>query len=311
MRNSKLLMNLNVGSETKSRQFVKFSQINVDLSHQSAEHRLRMQIRQQTILDHLDVHEFASYEDLGTMLETSTMTVRRYVEALAKNGLVVKSPGGVSQQAMTKSHLYESDILERVREQREEKRAIALAVLPVLEGAQSIFMDGGTTMVEAAKAFSRNLERRNLITNSLLVCGELAAGGKNRVTLLGGDFCAESAAFTGLMTEENAQTHYYDVALFSTKGFIPEEGTYESSQENFRVKLIIAPRAKRVVLLVDHTKFGLRSLRKVLDISAIHCVVTDEKAPAEALRMLERRGIQVVVALSAKRLLAAKSKSKN
>jgi DeoR/GlpR family transcriptional regulator of sugar metabolism len=267
--------------------------------------------RQQAILDHLEVHEYASYEDLGRMLDISTMTVRRDVELLAKKGLAVKSPGGASHQAISKPHLYESNILERARERREEKRAIALAVLPVLEGAQSIFMDAGTTMVEAAKVFARKLEGRNMITNSLLVCGELACGGKNRVTMLGGDFYAESAAFTGLMTEENAQSHYYDVALFSTKGFIPEEGTYESSQENFRVKQIIAPRAKRVVLLADHTKFGLRSLRKVLDISAIHCVVTDEKAPAEALRMLERRGIRVVVAPLARRLAAAKKKSKN
>ena len=252
--------------------------------------------RQQTILDHLDVHEYASYEDLGRMLATSTMTVRRDVEVLAKKGLVVKSPGGVSHQAMPKSHLYESNILERVREMRDEKRAIALAVLPVLEGAQSLFMDAGTTMVEAAKVFARKLEGRNMITNSLLVCGELAAGGKNRVTMLGGDFYAESAAFTGLMTEENAQTHYYDVALFSTKGFIPEEGTYESSQENFRVKQIVAPRAKRVVLLADHSKFGLRSLRKVLDISAIHCVVTDQATSSKDLKALEHRGISVLVA---------------
>lgn len=255
-----------------------------------------MERRQQMILDYLDVHEFASYEVLHGLLETSTMTVRRDVEAMAKKGLVVRTLGGASRQMMPKSNLYESDIHARVRMQREEKRAIALEVPALLGDAQSIFLDSGTTTIEAAKVLSQRLSGRNMITNSLLVCGELASGGKNRVSMLGGELRAESAGFTGLMAEENAASFYYDVALFSTKGFVIEEGTFESSLENFRVKQIVAPRAKRVMLLADHTKFGLRALRKVLDVGAIHCVVTDAKTAREDIRSLERRGIQVVVA---------------
>ena len=268
----------------------------VDDSLESAEHRPNMMLRQQTILDFLDVHEYASYEALSELLKTSTMTVRRDVESMAKKGLVIKTLGGTSRQLLPKSNLYESDIHDRVREQREEKRAIALEVPALIASAQSIFLDAGTTMIETAKVLSQRVEGKNMITNSLLVCGELAAAGKNRITMLGGDLSTESAAFTGLMTEENAQTYYYDAALFSTKGFILEEGTYESSLENFRVKQIVAPRAKQVILLVDHTKFGLRALRRVLDITAFHCIVTDQKTPAEDIRNLERRGIRVIIA---------------
>ncbi len=255
-----------------------------------------MDTRQQAILDYLDVHDYATYEALGALLGTSAMTVRRDVAGMSKRGLVLKSLGGASRPVAPKSHLYESHIQARLREQREEKRAIAMEIPALVADATSIFLDGGTTMLEAARVLSRQVEGKNLITNSMLVCGELAASGKNRITLLGGDLSAESAAFTGLMAEENAASFYYDVALFSTKGFILEEGTYESSLENFRVKQIVAPRAKQVVLLVDHTKFGLRALRKVLDITAIHCVVTDQKTSRDDLKALERRGISVLVA---------------
>ena len=268
----------------------------VDDLTEPVDHRPNMMLRQQAILDFLDVHDYASYEALGELLKTSTMTVRRDVEAMAKKGLVIKTLGGTSRQMLPKSNLYESDIHARVREQREEKRAIALEVPSLLANAQSVFLDAGTTMIETAKVLAQRLEGKNMITNSLLVCGELAAGGKNRVTMLGGDLSSESGAFTGLMTEENAQSFYYDAALFSTKGFILEEGTYESSLENFRVKQIVAPRARQVILLVDHTKFGLRALRRVLEVTAFHCVVTDQKTSLEDIRSLERRGIRVIVA---------------
>ncbi len=262
----------------------------------SVQRRFDMKLRQQAILDFLDVHESASYETLSELLNTSAMTARRDVEAMARRGLVLRTLGGTHRKEMPKSNLYESDIQARLREQGEEKRAIALAVPALIADAQSVFLDAGTTTIETARILAQRVEGKNLITNSLLVCGELAASGKNRVTVLGGDLSAESAAFTGLMTEENAQSYYYDAALLSTKGLILDEGTFESSLENFRVKQVVAPRAKQVILLVDHTKFGLRALRRVLDITAFHCVVTDQKTSPSDIQSLTDRGIRVVVA---------------
>jgi DeoR/GlpR family transcriptional regulator of sugar metabolism len=50
------------------------------------------------------------------------------------------------------------------------------------------------------------------------------------------------------------------------------------------------------VLLVDHTKFGQRALSKVLDISQIHAVVTDDQTPKKDIAALERAGKKVYVA---------------
>jgi hypothetical protein len=45
-----------------------------------------------------------------------------------------------------------------------------------------------------------------------------------------------------------------------------------------------------------HTKFGQRALCKVLDISQIHVVVTDERTPSADLALSEDRGCKVLVA---------------
>ena len=58
----------------------------------------------------------------------------------------------------------------------------------------------------------------------------------------------------------------------------------------------MAARAAKTVLLVDHTKFGIRALSKVLDVSQIHHVVTDEWARTSDLEAVRRAGITAHIA---------------
>jgi DeoR/GlpR family transcriptional regulator of sugar metabolism len=61
----------------------------------------------------------------------------------------------------------------------------------------------------------------------------------------------------------------------------------------------MAGRAAETVLLVDRTKFGIRALSKVLDISQIQQVVTDGGTAESDLTVLRRAGITVHVAAPA------------
>ena len=87
----------------------------------------------------------------------------------------------------------------------------------------------------------------------------------------------------GSTAEEAARRFFVDIAFLSTKGFLPEEGTFESSIATFRIKQVIAEQAARVVLLVDHSKFGQRALCKVLDMGQIDEVITDAGTAAADL----------------------------
>ena len=52
----------------------------------------------------------------------------------------------------------------------------------------------------------------------------------------------------------------------------------------------------RLVLLVDHSKFGQRALSRVLDISQIDDVVTDDRTPDSCLTELRDQNVSVHVA---------------
>lgn len=248
--------------------------------------------RQQQILEWLERVGAGSYPELAQFLAVSTMTVRREVDQLAARGLVIKTLGGV-QRADAPTYLLETAVQGRMGQNRIEKQAIARAAIELAEGAQTLFLDGSTTCLELAKLISRRMRGLTIVTNSALTALELGRNRNNIVIGIGGEFDPNSCCFVGSGAEDAAERYYVDVAFISTMGFLPTEGTFESTVANFRVKQILSRRATRVALLVDHSKFGQRALARVLGIDELHCVITDAAASEADLAPLTEAGIEV------------------
>ena len=135
-----------------------------------------------------------------------------------------------------------------------------------------------------------------IVTHSALVCMEFGRTTANSIICLGGQFDPSNACFTGPATEEGARRFFVDRAFFSTKGFLPAEGTFESSLATFRIKQIVAGEAARVVLLVEPLEVRRAgALCKALDITQIHEVVTDSATKPEDLAVVRQHGAIVRV----------------
>jgi DeoR/GlpR family transcriptional regulator of sugar metabolism len=251
--------------------------------------------RRQFILDRLEQAGACSYEELASASRVSTMTVRRDLEEMVKQGRVIKTVGG-AQRAHAPSYLYETALHSRLGVQREAKRAIARKALELIVGRPTLFLDGSTTCLELARLLAAERRGLTVVTNSVLVCMELGKSGENTIAGIGGHYDSSSLCFVGPQAEDWAKTLFVDLAFVSTKGFIPAKGTFESSLPNFRIKQIIARQCVELVLLVDHSKFGQRALSKVLDPDQIHTVVTDDKVRRADLVALEKAGCKVWVA---------------
>jgi DeoR/GlpR family transcriptional regulator of sugar metabolism len=258
----------------------------------------RIKDRAAFILDVVDRQGSASYVALAESLEVSTMTVRRNCDELVRLGKVIKTIGGI-QRAHAPASLYENTVRERIATNRAEKRAIAAKALDLIPNNQTIFIDGGTTNLALAELIADRRTGLTILTNSALTCVELSKG-QNTIIGIGGEYDPVTLSFVGSHAEEMAKSFFVDQAFLTTKGFLPADGTYESAVATFRIKQIIAERAVETVLLVDHTKFGHRALSKVLDISQIQQVVTDERTSKSDLASLRRAGISVSVAALAK-----------
>lgn len=259
-----------------------------------------MENRRQTILDRIEQQGACSYEELSKLLGVSPMTIRRDVEEFVRRGALIRIVGGL-QKAHAPSYLYETAIHSRLAVQRDQKQAIAKKALELVTSPRSIFLDGSTTCLELAKLLATERKGLTIVTNSALACLELGKSSENLIVGIGGQFDANSLSYVGPQAEDWAKTLFVDLAFVGTKGFVPAEGTFESFLPTFRIKQIIAQQAVELVLLVDHSKFGQRALSKVLDISQIHTVVTDDQAPAADLVALERHGREVFTAAVSRR----------
>jgi DeoR/GlpR family transcriptional regulator of sugar metabolism len=251
--------------------------------------------RRQFILDRLEQAGTCSYDELARASAVSTMTIRRDLEDMVREGRVIRTVGGV-QRAQAPSYLYETDLHSRLGVQRDAKRAIARKALERIEGRPTLFLDGSTTCLELARLLAHERKGLTVVTNSVLVCMEMGKNPENSVTGIGGHFDANSLCYVGPQAEDWARTLFVDLAFVSTKGYLPAKGTFESSLPNFRIKQIIARQCVELLLLVDHSKFGQRALSKVLEPDQIHTVVTDAQARRIDLAAAERAGARVLVA---------------
>jgi DeoR family transcriptional regulator of aga operon len=223
------------------------------------------------------------------------MTIRRDLGESVRAGSVIRTWGGV-QRAAAPSCLYETALNSRLAFHREEKRAIARLALGMIESGTTVFLDGSTTCLELARALARATKALTVVTNSALACIELGRNGGITVVGIGGQYDPNSLCHVGPQAEDTARGLFVDIAFLGTKGFVPSEGTFESSLPMFRIKQIIATRTPRVVLLVDHSKFGQRALSRVLETGRIHEVVTDDGVSPGDLETLAGASVKVCIA---------------
>ncbi len=96
--------------------------------------------------------------------------------------------------------------------------------------------------------------------------------------------------FVGPQAEAYFRQINAHTCFLSATGITTSEGVTDPNLLEIQVKRAMAESAARVVLLMDSTKFGVRSLAKIFDIRDFDVLITDADAPAgmlEAIRTLE------------------------
>ncbi len=72
-------------------------------------------------------------------------------------------------------------------------------------------------------------------------------------------------------------------------------GISDITEAQAHLRRIMLERADKKYLLVDHSKFGLRSLAHICDISVFDEVITDSGTDIDIINALEDKGINTTV----------------
>src|SRR4051812_31155254 len=246
--------------------------------------------RQKRIEEHLGKVEFASLEELWELVDASPSTIRRDLEALEAAG-ILRRPDGGARLVNLKSD--EFTFSARDTHQLTEKEAIGQACAGLAVPNQTVIIDAGTTCFHVA----RYLESKNphIITNSLPVANLFSAAPKLEVVVTGGVIYSRLGVLVGpLAVAAFAQVHA-DFAIMSCGGITPD-GITNSHGLLIEIQRAMMQAAQRVILCVDHTKFGRQSISQLCSLDGIDTLITDQAPSPEMQAALKRAEVELIVA---------------
>jgi DeoR family fructose operon transcriptional repressor len=249
--------------------------------------------RQHRIESYLQRVEFASLDELAKHVNASTSTVRRDLTLLEAAGSLRRTHGGARVIAPRSDEFVFST---RDTHQLTEKESIGRACADLIRSGQTIIVDAGTTVFHVA----RHLEGKTLqiVTNSLPVANLFGSAQRVEVVVSGGVIYPRLGVLVGPLAVEAFSKIHADVAIMGAGG-ITLDGVSNSHGLLIDIQRTMINAASRVILCLDHTKFGRQSVSQLCDLDAIDVVVTDKEAPLELVEGLRGRGLEVVLGSSA------------
>lgn len=235
-------------------------------------------------------HEFLDLAALARELNASESTVRRDLDQLDAKGVLKRTHGG----AMAVEHkAVEPSFLMRDTRQPGEKDLIGRAAAALVQDGMAIIIDGGTTAYHVVKHLGG--KRIQVITNSLPVANLLSNSSNFETIITGGFIYPRLGMLLGPLAEESLAKVHVDIAFMSGGG-ITAEGVTNSNNLIVAAQLKMMAAASRVVFCLDHTKFGRHALSFCAPLDEVHTVITDKATPRSQVAMLQKHGIEVIVA---------------
>ncbi|MFF3316098.1 DeoR/GlpR family DNA-binding transcription regulator [Streptomyces sp. NPDC003035] len=239
--------------------------------------------RRALILDEVRRRGGVRVNELTRRLNVSDMTVRRDLDALARQGVVEKVHGGAVPVEETSSHEpgFEAKSALELGAKEDIARTAARMVVP----GSAIALSGGTTTFALA---GRLLDVPDLtvVTNSVRVADVFhtahhagSASGETRpgaaTVVLTGGVRTLSDALVGPVADQAIRSLHFDVLFLGVHGISVEAGLSTPNLAEAETNRRLMRSARRVVVLADHTKWGTVGLSSFARLDEVDTLVTD------------------------------------
>jgi DeoR/GlpR family transcriptional regulator of sugar metabolism len=244
-------------------------------------------------------------EDAAAALEVSAATIRRDLDELAAQQMLVRTRGGAVAHGVS----YELPLRYKSSRNAPEKQRIAQAVADLVATGDVVGLNGGTTMTEVARALAlRHSEAPapgaqpstgtapalTVVTNALNIAGDLAVRPQIKLVLTGGVARPQTYELVGPLTIGVLNEVVLDIAVLGVDGLDPDRGLMAHHEDEAAVSRLLAERAHRVVVAADATKIGRRAFARIAGLDRVHFLVTDASISPQARTRITEAGVKVL-----------------
>ncbi|MEM2367703.1 MAG: DeoR/GlpR family DNA-binding transcription regulator [Candidatus Bathyarchaeia archaeon] len=252
------------------------------------------ELRRRRILEELRRRGAVRTVELARAFSVSPMTIRNDLAVLAKKGLIEKVYGG----ALVKEPVaLEPSYYEKASRNIEEKRRIGRKAVELIREGTAVFIGNGTTTMEIVRALKEKpVTNVRVFTNALTHAMELAAISGIEVYVIGGRLRGVSYALVGSLAHRSIEGVYFDIAFLGANGISLEYGITIPSLEEAETARNILKHAQKIVIVADHTKLGVVTHGKIVDLCDVDLIITDQPLKPEMLTALANLGVEVQIA---------------
>ncbi|MET8285820.1 DeoR/GlpR family DNA-binding transcription regulator [Streptomyces sp. NPDC048448] len=256
--------------------------------------------RRALILDEVRRRGGVRVNELTRKLGVSDMTVRRDLDALARQGVVEKVHGGAVPVAEASTH--EPGFEAKSGLELTAKEDIARAAAELVAPGTAIALSGGTTTYALAHRLL-DVPDLTVVTNSVRVADVFHAAqrvsgqrqGAATVVLTGG-VRTPSDSLVGPVADQAIAALHFDVLFLGVHGISVEAGLSTPNLAEAETNRRLVQSARRVVVVADHTKWGTVGLSSFAALEQVDTLVTDAGLSAEARAEIAEHPTHLVVA---------------
>lgn len=222
----------------------------------------------------LEEHGAVRVSDLVEDLAVSDMTVRRDIEALARDGLLERVHGGAVAVGRLSSH--EPGFVAKSSLMTLQKRSIAAHAATLVEPGAAVAVSAGTTTYELARCL-RGVADITVVTNSPPVAQLLyETQTPGQTVILTGGIRTKSDALVGPVAVGALRGLHVDRLFLGTHGLDAGAGLTTPNLVEAETNRALVASARQVCVLADHTKWGVVGLSSFLDLDGVDLLVTDD-----------------------------------
>ncbi|CRK61419.1 DeoR-family transcriptional regulator [Alloactinosynnema sp. L-07] len=250
--------------------------------------------RQELILDEIRRTGAVQVHALVTRLGVSDMTVRRDLDVLAKRGLLEKVHGGATSVVgrSTDEPGFEAKSVRALP----EKEAVSARAAGLIRPGTAIGISAGTTTWTFAR-FLADVPDLTVVTNSIPVADVLRQDGRpDRTVVLTGGVRTPSDALVGPVAVQALRSLHLDVVFLGVHGMSERAGFTTPNLDECETDRALVEAGGRLVVLADHTKWGVIGISTIADLAEADVLVTDDGIAPEAHQVLAEQVGELVIA---------------
>lgn len=250
--------------------------------------------RQQRILREVNRIGGVRVSGLVNTLGVSDMTVRRDIEVLAADGLVLKVHGGAA--AIAGRSADEPGFGVKSELNPAAKSAIARVAAGLISPGSSIAISAGSTTYAVAQELL-SVPDLTVVTNSPRVADLLHnAQRKDLTVVLTGGVRTPSDALAGPVADATLGSLHVDTLILGVHGIDQVAGLTTPNLIEAETNRALIATARRVIVVADNSKWGVVGLSTFATLDQVDVLVTDTGLAAEARRIVSEQVGELITA---------------